>query len=101
MWGITAKKGSDTKQWRTETQEQAEQMAKQLHDKGYKVFVYSRLEAFPPDENKKPRSKKDLWCPYCNEYRKFTDHHCSVCGISTSDFYVRKYNHLWGMMKRG
>jgi Pyruvate/2-oxoacid:ferredoxin oxidoreductase delta subunit len=59
----------------------------------------------PPEKSKaKRRSKKQLYCPYCAEYRIFRsflrDGHlsyrkCTGCGISVEDFYVKNYNKLW------
>lgn len=46
-----------------------------------------------------------LWCPYCGEWRKFKDNGikgiivCDWCGISDNDFYIKKFNRLWGIDK--
>jgi glutaredoxin len=43
--------------------------------------------------------KNHLWCPFCVKARIFLEDNslgvkrCIVCGISDSDFYVKKYNH--------
>lgn len=73
-----------------------------LQDKGLKVHLVHTLAKGPPEDVKPPR-KNTLWCPYCRDWRKFVSSQyshdrkiCEVCGISTRDFYVRKFNHLWG-----
>ena len=45
-------------------------------------------------------SRGVYWCPYCQGYHKFINgqggyKQCPICGISDSDFYVKKYNNLW------
>lgn len=66
----------------------------------YTIEVISRKFAFPPKEGHKSKIGY-LYCPYCRKDRKFLyDHrtgykHCSICGISDMDYYVRKYNNLW------
>jgi hypothetical protein len=66
-----------------------------------KYKIYPR-----PEVAKTPRGK--LWCPYCGDWRKFgqskkTPHleylRCEKCNISTEDFYVKKFNNLWGDTK--
>lgn len=72
-----------------------------LKDKKLKAhLVHTRAED-PPKDAKPPR-KNMLWCPYCRDWRKFVSAQydsslkiCEICGISTRDFYVRKFNHLW------
>ena len=72
-----------------------------LKDKGLKAhLVHTRAED-PPKDAKPPR-KNMLWCPYCRDWRKFISSWygpdlkiCEICGISTRDFYVRKFNNLW------
>lgn len=72
---------------------------------------------FPVDiEKTKPRgieldnSELLLWCPYCNSWEVFAranvlatndPHVCTgACKwANTNDFYVKKYNKLWGMKK--
>ena len=64
-----------------------------------KVYLISRTVAFKP-KGEKPH-KHRYWCPYCNSWRiflwdeTFCLNRCSICGISDSDYYVRKYNGLW------
>lgn len=72
-----------------------------LQDKGLKVHLIHTL-AKGPSEDEKPPRKNMLWCPYCRDWRKFVSSQysqdrkiCEICGISTRDFYVRKFNHLW------
>lgn len=72
-----------------------------LNDKGLKVhLVHTRTEG-PPKDAKPPR-KNMLWCPYCRDWRKFVSVQygsrlkiCEICGISTRDFDVRRFNNLW------
>ena len=72
-----------------------------LKDKGLKAYlVHTHAEGPPKDA--KPSDKNKLWCPYCRDWRKFVSVQydsnlkiCEICGISTRDFYVRKFNNLW------
>lgn len=58
-----------------------------------------------PDKTKPKQKKSDkrlvYWCPYCGEWEFFIDKdangylHCRLCGVSTNDYDVKKYNHLW------
>lgn len=63
------------------------------------VDLISKTVPFKPKGNKPHRSW--YWCPYCNQWRVFlyNDYlgvnQCNICGISDSDFYVRKHNALW------
>lgn len=54
----------------------------------------------PPSESS---SIRGYYCPYCKhwEYWKTTllGKVCPICGISTNDYYVKNYNHLWGRFK--
>lgn len=84
-----------------------------LKNRGISVDVISVRRAFPPPlkDRKKPwLGTQDppqhglLWCPYCLKWRDF--HYaaimretlgpemfrCPVCTISTSDYYVKKFN---------
>jgi len=72
-----------------------------LKDKGLKVHLAHTHAEDPPKDAKPPR-KNMLWCPYCRDWRKFVSAQydsslkiCEICGISTRDFYVRKFNNLW------
>lgn len=62
--------------------------------------LISRTKAFPPPKDFEINRKR-WWCPYCRKVRIFQQDpkidklRCPICGISESDFYVRKYNHLW------
>ena len=72
-----------------------------LKYKGLKAYlVHTRPEGPPKDA--KPSGKNMLWCPYCRDWRKFVSARygpdwkiCEICGISTRDFDVRKFNNLW------
>jgi hypothetical protein len=56
----------------------------------------------PPLEGKK-KPKGKLWCPYCNDYKKFTNkkdsigsyQRCESCTISNEDFHVKYHNKLF------
>lgn len=64
-----------------------------------------KTKPIPPEQSgAKRKSKKQLYCPYCAQYRKFkakqmngylTYKRCTGCGISDEDFYVKTYNGLW------
>lgn len=53
-----------------------------------------------PKQHKRGR-KPVMWCPYCGEWEIWSKDangnlKCRMCGISDNEFYVKKYNHLWG-----
>lgn len=66
------------------------------------VYLISCQKAFaPPRGWVKRKMKHSYWCPYCGAERKFRPNHvwnvyqCPICNITTADYHVRKYNHLW------
>lgn len=77
------------------TPEQTQEMLSRLP---YKII--------PPEESKnKRRNKKQLYCPYCGEYKLFKAKRqngyigykrCTGCNISDIDFHVRRYNKGFG-----
>jgi len=98
--------GQDKKVYRYSLKE-AKELAikakkKYKHRDDVMVYLISCQKAFAPPEGwTRRRIKRSYWCPYCATERKFyrnnvwgTDQ-CGVCGITTSDFWVRTYNHLW------
>jgi hypothetical protein len=69
-----------------------------------KTPIPVNLEIVKPKQKKVDKNHPLLWCPYCGNWRNFkldsnANLACRVCGISTNDFYVKKYNHLWGSLK--
>lgn len=71
----------------------------QEKDKKIKVGLVSMLTPFPPkDGMKKPKGKSIYWCPYCVNYREFKNddgyRKCSYCGISDSDYHVKRFNNF-------
>lgn len=71
-------------------------------DRGLKVHLVHTSAKGPPEDTKPPR-KNMLWCPYCRDWRRFVSSRygpdrkvCEICDISTRDFYIRKFNNLWG-----
>lgn len=65
------------------------------------TFLVSCSKAIAPPPDYHPSSGL-LWCPHCGAKRKYVwyprweNYICPICNISTADFYVKKYNHLWG-----
>ncbi|MFA5543623.1 MAG: hypothetical protein WDA47_07580 [Bacilli bacterium] len=55
----------------------------------------------PPPEGTYTNFPHKVWCPYCMDIRRykkdytFNLYKCEVCGMSSEDFWVKKYNHLW------
>jgi hypothetical protein len=75
----------------------AKAMKQQLLHKGNIVEILSRKIAFAPPKGAKLK-RHEWWCPYCCKPRVFVEDSisgykkCCICGISTADFYVKKYN---------
>lgn len=93
---------STEKEGPIETYRRVKKKAKQIGEKlegRATVDIISRLVPFKPRGYKPFNSW--LWCPYCGKWRVFNyDDYlgvdkCSICNISTSDFYVKTYNGLW------
>lgn len=48
------------------------------------------------------RGDGEYYCPYCMKWRNFEKHprlslkRCEICGITENDFFVKRYNKLWG-----
>lgn len=60
--------------------------------------IISINQPIPPEEEIRATGEK-YYCPYCGELREFesvsghsTLKSCPVCGVSTSEFWVRQYN---------
>lgn len=66
-----------------------------------KVYLISCTKAIPPKPQWRRSTFKHLWCPYCAAERRFKDNkqwgtkQCPVCGITTADYWVKTYNHMW------
>jgi len=83
-----------------DSEEVVNKIKQRLGEKASKVHFAYGTSTSPPTGSKPPKGM--LWCPYCRDFRKFKSHSkdhdrkvCSVCGISTKDFYVRVHNLLW------
>lgn len=63
-----------------------------------KIYLVNCTKASPPPDKVHLPKAGNLWCPYCTDYRRFkldtylNIYRCEICGISTQDFYVHKYN---------
>lgn len=74
---------------------------KYAHRSDVNVYLISCTKAFAPPDNWRSRTRKHLWCPYCGTERRFKDNkvwgtkQCPVCGITSSDYWVKHYNHMW------
>ena len=115
IWVISVRSGNNRRDFEFSTEEgetpqdtfrrvrsNADKISAQFIGKNVIVDIISRSVAFKP---KGPKPHKSwYWCPYCNKWRVFSYddylgvNRCSVCGISDQDFYVRKYNNLFGTL---
>lgn len=56
---------------------------------------YCPVQVYDSVENNYPREKKPghTWCPYCMKNERWSSqHNCPVCGMSDSEFWIRKFN---------
>lgn len=54
------------------------------------VQVYDRVaDNYPRDS-----ARGKMWCPFCMKLEKWSNHKCPVCGMSDSEFWVKKFNHF-------
>lgn len=80
--------------------DEAELKQEELSEKYKKVILISMDVKKPPADFKVRGS--NYWCPYCEEVRRFKRDKdkkvkvCGWCGISENNYYVKKYNDLWG-----
>lgn len=97
MWRVRVRSKRINK--RFEDEEKARVYYKECKKKYKKVLIATTK--MKPIEGKGKRG--ELWCPSCGEWRKFKKASrrnvkiCDWCGLSDNDFYVKKYNNLWGM----
>jgi len=78
-------------------EEMIKQLVSRLKEKGLHPHLIHSKPA-PPSSEKIPGRR---WCPYCRGWRKFATNRlgytvCEICGVSDTDYYTRRYNHLWG-----
>lgn len=78
-------------------EETVKQLVSKLEEKGLHPHLVHSKPAPPSSEKVHGR----MWCPYCRRWRKFAADQtgytvCEVCGVSDMDYYIRRYNHLWG-----
>jgi len=73
-------------------------LKKSVDKKNTAIYAVDRKKATPPPKNTYRDSIDNLWCPYCKDDRVFvrnealdTDQ-CFICGVSTNEYFVRKYN---------
>ena len=109
-WKLLIKKDGKRFFMRKEDVKDAVATAKELRAQGAEVEVVSAIHGFKPTRKAGPRpSSKHYWCPYCVKWRVFKymavtvagvrgpeDMHCPICLISDHDYYVRRYNGLFG-----
>lgn len=75
-----------------------ESIIRRLKTRRFEVYLVHTKPEGPKKDI--PKSQKKLfWCPYCRDWRKFNREFCGVkvceiCGISTKDFYFRKFNNF-------
>ena len=74
-------------------------------EKKHKRIAFVENGIIHPINEEMEHKKNELWCPYEGAWRKFVTDPvrkipvCSYCGISDSDYYVRKENDLFGKVK--
>ncbi len=102
MFGVVVTSKKNKKIYRFETREQAEEKLATV--KGKNKHLISLTKPIFPEAGFKLKKGSRLWCSVCGEIREFgfkAAHktlgagNCEVCGISTSEFYIRKINKLW------
>lgn len=69
-------------------------MIEAINNMGLTPHVY---ELHTPSATTEKIPRGQLWCPYCQSVHKFKKGEfgadvCPICGISSDDFYTRKYN---------
>ena len=66
------------------------------------LHLVSCTKRIPPPKDFVPRKFRKMWCPYCGKIREFKFsnrlglHRCEICRISEADFFIKKYNLMWG-----
>ena len=66
-----------------------------------KVYLVSLTNPIPKPQDYKPSRYGTLWCPYCEDERRYYSNDlgtntCPICHITDQEYYVRQYNGLWG-----
>jgi hypothetical protein len=67
-----------------------------LDIEGLEIWTVSD-DAIPPEYN----SGRGYYCPYCESWEYWMEHKeygvkvCPICGISASEYDVKRYNGLW------
>lgn len=102
MFGVIIGSRKTRKIHRFKTRKEAEEKLASIKSKD--KHLISLLHPIFPEEGFKLKKGSKLWCCYCGAVREFGFKparktlgagNCEVCGISTSDFYIRKINKLW------
>jgi hypothetical protein len=94
------KEGQSSADVFAKAKEYAKQLKKADEDDTVSIDLVSGTRAYAPPKNA-VIPKHQLWCPYCVKPRPFMEKpeigvsKCPVCGISDSDFYVKKYNGIF------
>ena len=93
-------RGSDNLKVFNKAKEYAKELKAANTEGDMYIDLVSGTRAYPPKKDMKGK-RYEMWCPYCVKYRSFiTDQRlgvekCPVCGMSDSDFYVKKYNGIF------
>ena len=95
---IKGEVGQSAKTVYLKVKELRQKLVEKYEGKHITVDLISASQAFAT--RSKPE-KGHLWCPYCVKHRISVDNtrlgteECVVCGITSNDFWVKKYNGIF------
>ena len=93
-------KGEDNLKVFNKAKEYAKELKEADTEQAMHIDLVSGTRAYGPKKGIHIK-RYEMWCPYCIKPRAFVNdqrlgvNKCPVCGISDSDFYVKKYNGIF------